>query len=467
MNSAKTQPVDAPDAATTVKRWPALRRWGVLFALLLTLLVVAAWMMRAPIAVWQAKADFERRNWEGAGQWLQRAESWSPSYAAAQFWLARLARKQGRMDEFGVRLARARDLGYSPDDIQREEWLAFAQQGRVENVLQHLETLLTDQRGDGNEICESYVQGFVQIRQFSGAQDLLKAWIADHPTNPQPLLMRSMIHQEFQHWDEAESDLRKVLKLDPNHGEAALSLGIVLLTKKMPEDALQFLEIAERDPAHHRDAVAGKIKCLHHLGRTDEAQKLAESLLAEDPTNLLAAGELARILNASGQYERAVKLLRPIVAAAPRHADYHYLLATALLASGHQDEGRELLARSQLLMAKMQLAHDLTEDITPDLSTIDDRFKVGMLHLEYGEEKEGLVWLFSVLNLDPNHRQTLTALANYYEGKSVKDGQYVELARQFRARLAAQNTDKPKASQPDTSAATPASDGLAQPSNRN
>jgi hypothetical protein len=58
-----------------------------------------------------------------------------------------------------------------------------------------------------------------------------------------------------------------------------------------------------------------------------------------------------------------------------------------------------------------------------------------MIHLEYGKESEGLIWLTSVLNLRPSHRPTLIALADYYKKKAAENPEYEKLASDFQSRI--------------------------------
>ena len=49
------------------------------------------------------------------------------------------------------------------------------------------------------------------------------------------------------------------------------------------------------------------------------------------------------------------------------------------------------------------------------------RFEAGSILLRVGEEEEGLRWLRSALRVDPTHRPTHRALADYYQRKGDKE----------------------------------------------
>jgi len=49
------------------------------------------------------------------------------------------------------------------------------------------------------------------------------------------------------------------------------------------------------------------------------------------------------------------------------------------------------------------------------------RSQVGAIFLQFGKDKEGLAWLNSALQDDPNHRRTHQVLADYFEHIGQKE----------------------------------------------
>ena len=63
-------------------------------------------------------------------------------------------------------------------------------------------------------------------------------------------------------------------------------------------------------------------------------------------------------------------------------------------------------------MAQVQL---LLEQLRTNPDRVDLRYDVGTKLLEYGTAGEGVAWLQSVLQHQPDHQPTHKALAEYYE----------------------------------------------------
>jgi hypothetical protein len=60
------------------------------------------------------------------------------------------------------------------------------------------------------------------------------------------------------------------------------------------------------------------------------------------------------------------------------------------------------------------------------------RYEIGAAHLRYGNTEDGMMWLQSVLNIDPKHQPTHLALAEYYETQVRQNTKAIGLAQQHR-----------------------------------
>ena len=62
-------------------------------------------------------------------------------------------------------------------------------------------------------------------------------------------------------------------------------------------------------------------------------------------------------------------------------------------------------------------ANQLSESINTSPESADDRLKIGLIHMQYGSEVEGLTWLRGALSVNPQHRPTVEAMLSYYQNK--------------------------------------------------
>jgi protein O-GlcNAc transferase len=150
-------------------------------------------------------------------------------------------------------------------------------------------------------------------------------------------------------FDEAERLYREVLRHDPNHREALVQLGDLLLQSGRIPSAVQLLERATsahpRDPALH--AQLGE--ALRRAGQVTSALESLEKALTlkpDDPAALLSVGLVFRVL---GAQERALTALERASALRPGSVEAEYHLAGALRESGQLEKAVEHYLRAATL----------------------------------------------------------------------------------------------------------------------
>ncbi|MDP6467881.1 MAG: tetratricopeptide repeat protein [Pirellulaceae bacterium] len=338
-------------------------------------------------------------------------------------------------------LATAREFGLPADRIQREHWLALAQDGQMREAGPHLSELLFNPDGDGEEIVHAFAIGYLKTQNHRMANQLLDVWAADFPNVAEPHFLRGVMDQDNDSWAPAIEHFERALEIDASHPRAALHLAHCLHSSKQHAEALVYFDLASRSPVAKLDAAIGKALCLCDLGRNDEGAQLLRDVLEGDPENTKAALELARLDVEEGKYDQALRRLRLLHQREPGDFDIRYALATALRGLGHNDEAHRHFDAVIFAREQLQKAVIMAEQPDPDVET---RYQVGVIYLEYGVPKNGIFWLRSVLNQVPNHAPTHRALADYYEGKSAEDPSYRELASFHRNALSESSTPEKK-----------------------
>lgn len=409
--------------------------------LVLACLLAALFAFRdglATIPNWRARHYLANRQLEASLKWLGISQRVSSRNAEAEFLLGRVARRQGKIDTALEHLQRAQKLGWPVEAIKRETWLAQAQLGRLREVEKHLPDLLTDPQGDQAEISEAYVYGYMAARRFNNALDLLEGWIADLPQDPQPYYLRGMVWQELTHSDKALDDFRRAVEVDPTHYAALTALGEHHAKESAPAKALEYFELAEEAKRGDVASRVGQANCLHMLGRTLDAISLLEGALRDDPANTDALIRLAKIEIEKGEYQTALDRLEPEVKRDPRNTELRYAFATALRGVGRTADAREHFESVVEAKARLSEADQLAEKLLEDPTNLEFRFRAGRIHLQYGSEKEGLIWLLGILDLQPNHSATHKLLADHYQAKSRLDPKFGVVARHH-AKMASGN----------------------------
>lgn len=375
----------------------------------------------------QARSALEHRDTEEALAQLQAAERVAPGTAETQFLLARAHRRLGRFDKVREHLARAADLGWPTDQLQREQWLALAQAGQLREAEPHLGRLLTDPRGDGPAICEAFVDGYFATYQFGKAFLILDGWQKDHPDDPQPHAFRGLFREHASAWTEALPHYRRALGLAPYRTDIRLRVAQLLMrTQEYEEAARHFERCLVEDPGNP-GVLVGWGKCLNRRGEPDAAREQFLRALEHDPRHFDARLAIGQWEQAAGRNKEALKWLKAVCEERPHDTEARYALARVLQAEGRSEDAKEhfqFVAEARDALASLQ---SLMEQVRRQPDDYDARHRIGAALLQYDDPAHGVAWLRSVLEIRPDHRPAHELLATYYSERGNK-----ELARRHR-----------------------------------
>jgi len=155
----------------------------------------------------------------------------------------------------------------------------------------------------------------IQLDEHEGALALLTEALSHSPDQTEYLVLRGGIYGHLRRYQEADGDLRRVLRLHPSHAPAHLELGLLHWRKGLAAEA------------------AG------HFQRSLEFQ----------PENARACCYLGDALNQAGDLAGAHAALERAVQLDSHDAKAHHLLGRVLDRLGHPDEAREMYQRSREL----------------------------------------------------------------------------------------------------------------------
>lgn len=400
--------------------------------MLLLLLLVLGFALRRQLAAiphGRAHSRIAERRFDDAVWWLGWSAALAPDHPRTEFLRARIARHQGDMARVRDHLERAAELGHPQEAVQREQWLALAQTGQMELAEPHLLEMLTDDRGDGREICEAYLVGFVVANRRDRARDMIRTWTEAYPHDPRPYILAGALEEDADAWDKAIEQYAEALKRHPENPEALLATGKCLLEKKDPEAALQYYERAEKAGARSVTALVGQGRCLRELRQGAEARARVASAAQSAAPPVAATLLLAQLDIDEGKYPQAADRLASVIASDPRNLEARYLYGVALRGAGRPEEALEHMNRAALGNRLLGHAADLKKKLS---LSIDDKFQIGSAHIVYGDAAEGVYWLLQVVGQQPDHPQAHLALAEYYEQNKHMHSEYEQLAERHR-----------------------------------
>jgi tetratricopeptide (TPR) repeat protein len=273
-------------------------------------------------------------------------------------------------------------------------------------------------------------------------------------------------HQAYEagRWEEAETEIRHALSLNPHQAEwqfnlgltleaaerhedavvafrtsfelrgradaaSAVAVGVNLLRAGRPGEALEWLETGERLEPESSAAFVHKIDAHADLKDMDAAEVAFYLGQQADPENPDLYSAMADALLDAGDYDRAIWCLRETARISSEIPRVSARLARAYAATGRQERARQLYHRElrqdpgdiETLLSLGDLLVDMNRpaeagekyrrvlELEPDHP--EAHFALGDLALDLGRAEEALVQFDVVLRLDAEHPDARRRLA--------------------------------------------------------
>lgn len=323
---------------------------------------------------------------------------------------ARAARLAGDFPLANRHLDRLYDLGGDRRAGTLERALLTCQAGDLTSVENLLLAHLAEQPADSEIILETLTEAYLKARRLPEARECLKRWLQRQPDNVQALLWQGQAREWWGDLDEAINSYRQAARIDPANPRARRLLALALIRSDRAPEGVELLEALGHDDGdvELQLALARGRRC---LGQTAEAQRLLEKVLAREPNNADALTEQGKLALQNGKPDLAESPLRRAIAASPfdREANYTYYLCLRQLA--HDEEADKVLQKVEQIRTDLQRVSELRRQVIVRPRDPSLRCEVGLIFLRNGQPSEGLRWLHSALQLDPNNVQAKHALA--------------------------------------------------------
>lgn len=425
------------------------RRWRAIIVLgLLCALAFAGRNSIVGLVASHIETPMQRADYRAVEFWLRIADFLGPSNPEAAFIRARLNRHLGRQQQFLESLAEAQDLGFSPKRIIVEQKLNRAMGGDLDPLQQQMPELLADGT-DAGEVCEACVLGCLMAYRLADASAVLQVWLADFPNASKARFLHGRLLEHRESLNEAAREYR--LASDLGHGPSAFALAGVLAEQHELEAAVVQAKRAQ-DLLYDPQPGNVRLARLHRmLGDLDAAEKYlalaTES--APEPASIAwrTAGipasdavsevdaERAEIQLARKDYPAAESSFRVALEKSPRRWRLRNGLATALRLQGKLDEAAEHLERFAEVSRALDECGSLIDQLRVDPGNLEARVRVAETFLNHISERQGLVWLRSVLQYDPGHQEANRLLSRFYREHASENPAYSQLAEQHEQQL--------------------------------
>jgi tetratricopeptide (TPR) repeat protein len=340
----------------------------------------------------------------------------------AQLLAARAARRAGDYPAASEHLDSLREQGGEPTPEQTlERALLAAQRGDLKQAEGYLRSRLEGDAPEAPLILEALERGCLRTNRLNEALRWLARLLRLQPDNVIALVDRGTVHEGVGLAEKALEDYQAACAAQPEYRAARLRLGLLLLHLHRPAEALPHFEHLHARDEGDSESTLALAQCLAELDRRAEATDLLEGLLAREPDNpkaLLARGRLALDADSPGPAER---WLRRAVDLLPWDQQAHYHLSRCLSRLGKRDEAKYHARKAEQIGADMKRLVRLIRKAVQSPSDPGPRVEAGRICLRNGQEQQGLRWLRGALQIDPAHRPTHAALAEYYERAGPPD----------------------------------------------
>lgn len=421
-------------------------------------LVVGLICLAGVIAFWvtdsanrMAARAMSRFEFRSAERWLQIA-SWSGNWPKSRLLHARLSRKLGQLPQVANDLQVAGSDSSLVEQVRLEAWLTDIQFRHSPRHDDRFYQLLAN-GSDQAEVCEAYVRGCIASYQLAAALKVLDLWQADFPEQPQPHYYRARLVEHQDNTTKAEQEYRESLKLCATYVPAAYGLARLLEERREFDESRRLYEVVKTHGYHPQPGELGIARCYRLLHQTEAAQRLLSYLTRGETKELSTAWmlvgeaanahrelpplEMAYLALELNDHKQAIAGFREALSANPRNWKIRYQLGMALSRDGHPEDAAQEMKLFETASQEVADCERLLDELKSQPDNTQSRFRIGTVLLKHVSESQGIVWLESVLDLDPTHAGAIAALAKVFEEKAKSDPQVEPIARRYRERLGA------------------------------
>jgi predicted Zn-dependent protease len=389
---------------------------GVVLCLVAACLPWAIHRSRAWSHFRAARAETERYHTSQAIRHLQVCMGVWPEDPDVLLLAARVVRRANRYPE-AERLLEKYQQARGLDEAGSLEQLLLSAERRVDQVADLCWHRVQEGHPHKALILEALVRGYLRQYRLGEARLCLDYWRQSEPENAHTYCLEGLLHIDYAHAvSAAEESYRRALELDPDHEEARIGFAVTLLTANKYQEAVGHLEELRRRQPDNLSVQVGLAECRAASGDVAEAMRLVDDVLSRQPELAAALTLRGRLALEDGQPAEAETWLRRAVARNPSDVRARYSLILCLLQNGKEEERREQQRQlDQLEHDEKRLNDIVTKEIAQRPRDPALHFSVGQLLLRGGNREEGLRWLHSALQLDPQYAPARQALAEYQQ----------------------------------------------------
>jgi tetratricopeptide (TPR) repeat protein len=331
--------------------------------------------------------------------------------------LARIERLDGHFPECEACLNEAAALHGSASEETQLEWLLLrCQKGEVDEVAPGLLYAANNGHADAAAIFLTVARSLADRGRLGEAHTCLDMWLKCNPDAAIALDLRGYIAYRLNHPESALKDYQRALELDPERAGVRLRLVDLYLAEANPGAAEAHIDYLRKTRPADVNVRSMNARYLLLMGHTDDALAILEQLNNENPNHVATLLIRAKAELQQNKPVEAEKWCRRVLEINPCDTEAHYTLYRSLQAQpGRAAEGALHKKRKEELTAIFEKINVIVTAPPARMQQPDQMAELGELFLAVGLDSNGLQWLYTALQIVPNHVAANNALANYYE----------------------------------------------------
>ena len=367
----------------------------------------------------------ERREWKRAREQLKELIQQSPTpdhYLLA----ARAERRLENLSEAKKLLDLCQRLqGSETDAIKIERALLRIHEGELLEVEQFLRESITNNESHAVEILDLLSAALEVNYREAEAQRCLDELLRRQPEHFDALVRRGRTARNMGWQEDAIQYFQRALRLRPEVDNVRIILAETLVNYGHYDQAREQYEQLSQKQSQNPAVPFGLALSYLGTGESNKALQLFNQLIAANPKNWVALNERGKLAIQLDKAEEAVADLRLAESLAPADVAPTHLVSCLLLLGRHE-EARKYQEKVARIHADRKLATDLGDRIREQAPNDPElRYQLGTQLLRTGKQRDGVHWLRTAIEKDPNHRKSHEALLDFFQSvNAIEQAEY-------------------------------------------
>jgi tetratricopeptide (TPR) repeat protein len=396
-----------------------LSRWAIAMAAIAAL-GMAGWLIGRHVLagrhVRSAEEALARYDFAAALDRLEQALRIGPDTVSTRLQAARAARRGEQYDRAEAHLAVCEKKG-ARMETALERIMLRAQQGDLTENERSLQRLVMAGHADTVLLLEALARGYLATFNMGNALAVLNDLIQREPEHPWAHFWRGSLYETLLRSGDALPDYRRAVELAPEQSAFRLALALALLQSGQTAKAGPHFDGLLRQRPNDPQVLLGAARYERACARPARALEYLDVLLRDHPESAEAWAQRGRAYREEGNHAEAVRCLRKGFELQPRSYAIGFDLYTELYGLGQTGEAKAIEQRVEHQKQQEQQVEKLLIQLEQDKNSVALRYELGMVYLRSEVEEMALRWFQAALQIDPAHRPTHQALAEYYQKK--------------------------------------------------